>query len=725
MKNFINSLFLILVLELSLLASAPTIALVLSGGAAKGYAHIPVLEMLDSLNINIDFIVGTSIGANVGALYSVGYNAKDIYDYAYDAEWAQIFSDKTNRINMSYLHKKEASKYQIDFDLKGITPKIPAGIIHGQRAYLELSKILGQYEYIKDFNDLHIPFRCNATDLIKGTDVIFSKGSLITSVRSSTSIPSVFAPVQYKDLLLVDGGVKNNVPVDIAKKLGADIVLTSAVISQRSEKNTIEKSVLNILTESIFIHTSDFEKRNLEMSDYLIKTPLEKGSSMSFNKKGVKNIYKQGKKEVYKNLDMFLEIKNKVTSKKSVPPLKRMDDLNIIIENIKVTGNEKLSADFIINVLGLSINDTLQLKNIHKGINNLYGLGYFDIVRYDLNPNQDLNKTDFEIIVEESSFNKLQTGLKWDAFHELIAAANIKINDFLIPGVLITNEFQFPGIRKNILKVSYPTSFLNLPFYPYYKNKYLKNNVNWFNSLSNGNIPPDAIYEMRTISNSIGFGFIIGRNCGIELGLEDEVSSFLSTTSGEATSLNYSQDKTTITSMNIDIDSRDNALITKNGLLINTILSNYLYNDNNFQSISFDYNLYKSIKKTTLRINGFYKNIDKGLPLHNNIFKGWIDRTGGYKPYFLTSSQITLTGIEVIQHYKELHFKFFTNRLLSLEKNYDNDFELDNPLSSYGVGVIFTSPFGPIEIILSKGPVQLQSKSDKQTILYLNAGFKF
>ena len=230
---------------------------------------------------------------------------------------------------------------------------------------------------------------------------------------------------------------------------------------------------------------------------------------------------------------------------------------------------------------------------------------------------------------------------------------------------------------------------------------------------------------MRTISNSIGFGFIIGRNCGIELGLEDEVSSFLSTTSGEATSLNYSQDKTTITSMNIDIDSRDNALITKNGLLINTILSNYLYNDNNFQSISFDYNLYKSIKKTTLRINGFYKNIDKGLPLHNNIFKGWIDRTGGYKPYFLTSSQITLTGIEVIQHYKELHFKFFTNRLLSLEKNYDNDFELDNPLSSYGVGVIFTSPFGPIEIILSKGPVQLQSKSDKQTILYLNAGFKF
>ena len=197
---------------------------------------------------------------------------------------------------MSYIHKKETSKYQIDFDLKGyygITPSLPSGVIHGQRAYMELSKILGHYEYINDFKDLYIPFYCNASDLISGKDILLSTGSLITAVKSSTSIPSVFSPVEYKEYLLVDGGVTNNVPSNIAKDLGADIIFTVKVSSSKPSKERLKSSVVDILGESVFMHTSELTKQNMELSDYAISVKIPDGSGANFTPNGLKNIYRK------------------------------------------------------------------------------------------------------------------------------------------------------------------------------------------------------------------------------------------------------------------------------------------------------------------------------------------------------------------------------------------------------------------------------------------------
>ena len=258
--------------------------------------------MLDSLNINIDMIVGTSIGANVGSLYSVGYNAKEILSIAERTDWGAIFLEETNRHEMSYLHKKDESKYQIDFNLKGLTPSLPSGIVYGQKAYIELSKILGPYEYINDFNNFYIPFYCNASDLISGKDIILKEGSIVTSIRASTSIPSIFAPVDYNNYLLVDGGVTNNVPVNIAKSLGADIVLAVTVASSKPDREQIKSSIVDILGESIFIHSSDLTKKNLELADYTLSIKIPKGSSANFTERGLNNIYIVGKKQVYENI---------------------------------------------------------------------------------------------------------------------------------------------------------------------------------------------------------------------------------------------------------------------------------------------------------------------------------------------------------------------------------------------------------------------------------------
>ena len=124
----------------TIILSNPKVALVLSGGSAKGYAHIPVLEMIDSLNIDVDLIVGID-GANVGALYSADIHQSIIYEHAFNTNWKAIFLEKSEREDMSYFHKKNHSRYQIKFNLNGFNEKIPTGAIHGQRAYMELSKI--------------------------------------------------------------------------------------------------------------------------------------------------------------------------------------------------------------------------------------------------------------------------------------------------------------------------------------------------------------------------------------------------------------------------------------------------------------------------------------------------------------------------------------------------------------------------------------------------------
>ena len=697
----------------------PKVALVLSGGAAKGYAHIPVLEMIDSLNINIDMIVGTSIGANVGSLYSVGYNSKDILEMASRTDWSSIFLEETNRKEMSYIHKKDESKYQIDFNLKGLTPSIPSGIVHGQKAYLELSKILGQYEHINDFKDFYIPFYCNASDLVSGKDIVLKEGSIVTAIRASTSIPSVFSPVDYNNYLLVDGGVTNNIPVNIAKSLGADIIFAVTVSSSKPDREQIKSSVFDILGESIFIHSSDLTKKNLELADYIISIEMPKGSSANFTQRGLDNIYSIGKKQVYNSIDLFLELQKIAGSKKEKLKPKKLDDLNISVNNININGNRNFSTEYIKNNLGIYSGDTLRLENIHNGINNLYGLGYFNIVRYEIDSKKNLNQSDLNIYVEESNFNKLQTGLRWDNHHELIAVANIRINDIISPGVLIKNEFQFPGIVKNTFEVSYPQTIFENPFYPFYRNIYYKRDTDSYNIIGE----KSNEYTSRIINHSLGTGFIFGKNLGVELSINQEFSN-LSEFPIQIDSEEYKNQITNSESLLIDYDSRDNALITRNGILANFKFLNSKYNNQKYQSHLIDFDIYKTLGRNTLRVNFISRDVGDQALFHNTLFQGQADRNFGYNPYFLNSNKLKSFGFEWKYHYKSMYFRFLYNKILELYRKQTN-FTLDQPIEAYGFGITLKSPFGPIDLIWGKGKKSLSSSSEMQTLFYINVGYKF
>ncbi len=215
------------------------IGLVLSGGGIKGFGHIGTLHLIDSLNIPIDFIVGTSIGSISGALYATGHSSEEIENIAYNTKWDEIFNTTRNRNYLYYFQKSDLGKYQLSFTLNGLKPTMPLSLTSGQYSYEHLSNLFKQYHYTSNYDSLYIPFRCNAIDIINGNEIIFKSGSIPKSLRASTSIPTVFSPVEDNNLLLADGVLINNLAIDIAKSNGADFIIAVDVSEPPKSKNEI------------------------------------------------------------------------------------------------------------------------------------------------------------------------------------------------------------------------------------------------------------------------------------------------------------------------------------------------------------------------------------------------------------------------------------------------------------------------------------------------------
>jgi NTE family protein len=266
----------------------PRVVLVLSGGGARGAAHIGVLEVLEDLRVPVDAVVGTSMGAIVGGLYATGYSPQDLARIIADADWPTLLSDAPPRDELWFRRRQDARRFQVDleFGWKNKTPVLPPGLILGRNVEMFLERLTLPVSGLQSFDDLHLDFRCVATDLGDGSAKVFERGNLARAIRASMSLPGFFAPVVIDGRVYVDGGVVDNVPVDVARALGADVVIAVDISTPLGDVEKL-RSALGVSDQVIGILMAQSRQNSLDLlgqADVAITPELGTLSTMAFER---------------------------------------------------------------------------------------------------------------------------------------------------------------------------------------------------------------------------------------------------------------------------------------------------------------------------------------------------------------------------------------------------------------------------------------------------------
>ncbi|KHA72274.1 membrane protein [Pseudomonas chlororaphis] len=366
-------------------ASRPKVGLVLSGGAARGLAHIGVLKALEEQGIKIDAIAGTSMGAVVGGLYASGYKIDELEKLALSIDWQAALSDAPPREDVPFRRKQDDRdflvKQKLSFRDDG-SLGLPLGVIQGQNLALLLESLLAHTSDTRDFDKLPIPFRAVATDISNGEKVVFRKGHLPQVIRASMSIPAVFAPVELDGRLLVDGGMTDNIPLDVAREMGVDVAIVVDIGTPLRNRKQLT-TVVDVLNQSITLMTrsnSEEQLAALKPSDVLIQPALAAFGVTDFGK--AQDMIDAGYRAT-RILDARLaQLKPDVSPDAELDAARSPGQRTPIITAIRVENDSKVDDDVIRYYIRQHIGEPLDLGRLHSDMGTLYGLDYFEQVQY-------------------------------------------------------------------------------------------------------------------------------------------------------------------------------------------------------------------------------------------------------------------------------------------------------------------------------------------------------
>ncbi len=354
------------------------VGLVLSGGGAKGLAHIGVLKMIEEAGIRIDYIGGTSMGAIIGALYASGYSAKQLDSIFMQTNFGTLIQDDIPRGSKTFYEKQESEKYALILPFENFKVGLPSGLSKGQNIYNLLSKLTSHVSDISDFGQLPIPFFCVATDMESGKEVILDRGYLPQAVVASGALPSIFRPVIINDTVLIDGGVVNNYPVDEVRAKGMDLIIGVDVQDSLKNRNQLQ-SAFQVLVQINNFRTIDDMIEKRKKTDVYIHPDIKNFSVLSFDEG--RNIIDEGSESATVYMDELEEIarRQKPFERKEMV-FKKLD--TIVIDIVEVEGNEKYTRGYVMGKLKLKPPSTLLYSEFSEGINNLSATGNFQSINY-------------------------------------------------------------------------------------------------------------------------------------------------------------------------------------------------------------------------------------------------------------------------------------------------------------------------------------------------------
>jgi len=392
-------------------ATRPKIGLALSGGGAKGFAHVGVLKVLEEMHVPVDYVAGTSMGAVVGSLYASGMSPDEIEREFLAIDWDDALTDATSYRQLTHRRKEDRTNYPstTEFGFKDGRIRTSIGIRTGQKLTFLLAKYLLPQLDERDFSKFPIPFTAVAADLATGEPVILSGGNVAEAVRASMSIPAVLTPVEIDGRLLVDGGIAANVPVDVVRAMGADIVIAVDIGQPLYEKDEI-KSTLTIVDQLSTILTRKNMAPQLERADIVISPDVRGISTFAFDDIAsiiplgvVAATEKQGELEPYAI--------DPAEYARLIEGQRVARDREVMVDEIRIVGNEFVNAGFLIDRLEVSIGKPLDLDALERDIAWLYGSDDFVGIHFGLDRVGD--QTALVIRVQEKPWgpNYLRAGL--------------------------------------------------------------------------------------------------------------------------------------------------------------------------------------------------------------------------------------------------------------------------------------------------------------------------
>ena len=393
----------------------PKIGLVLGGGGARGYAHVGVIKKLEEMRVPYDYIAGTSMGSIVGGFLAIGMESDELARVVREADWDDLFSDKTPREDLPFRRKTD-DKLGLFGPKLGIgkdSDLLPKGVVSGQKIVFMFESVTSQRVNTSDFNQLPIPYRAIATDIVSGNMVVIGEGELSMAMRASMAVPGVFDPVRRDDALLVDGGLVRNLPVDVAKNMGADVVIAVDVGTKLAGKEEMTNALAIIYQMSglLTVHNTDIQIKAMNTADVLI-SPEIGGliSSADFTKldeaiplgyAATEAVQDQLQKYALSESEYRAwrqEIKNCVEG----PPQ---------VHFVQLNNQSRFSDDVILELVTIEPGEQLDLERLDHDLRQIYGLGFIRQARYSVVEQDGQQGIEITVLQDERGTNFIETGM--------------------------------------------------------------------------------------------------------------------------------------------------------------------------------------------------------------------------------------------------------------------------------------------------------------------------
>jgi len=681
----------------------PKVGLVLSGGGAKGFAHIGALKVIEETGLQVDYIAGTSMGAIIGSLYAIGYSPAQIEQIALGQNWAELFDDAASRRYLSKGEKSRHGIYALIFPIRKGRVTMPSGLISGQKLQALLARLTWPANRIDDFNKLPTPFCCLATDLETGQPVILDRGSLPEAVRASMSLPTIFVPMRIGEQLLIDGGIVDNLPASQAKAMGAEVLLGVDVsVLLRSQDKL--GSLIEVLDQTIsFQGFASVEKQRL-LCQALIIPELSQYTSASFSRIG--EIINKGEEAARKSrseLERMIDSLGLRRRQETRMTPARTESLYVV--NIEVEGLSNVSKKLVLDEMNLNGAGWLSADELDRAIERVYSTQFFERVTYRMVP--DGAGVGLKVKVIEKEHHLLGLGFRYDSNTnaEILAGFNLRNllghSSLLVADLRLGNSPEFKlseSIHAGIgggIGARLSLGFVQFPVYLY------QHEQRW------------ASLNCRMARGEIFLGSIYSKM--LELGGSIKMEYFRSSPDIAPVGFVGTKEHHLIIGLSLDMDTYDRSEFPTRGqkLTLSNTLANRqfggradFYKKSGLWQGRFPVN-----KKLSLSQETFWGNVSgREIPTHYRFYLGGLDQRqgvislAGLKPMELNGSNVMGLGIGAQYEISSGRFVTISWNIAKAGDGYWKDqFTKQGLVSGVSFGAGILTPVGPVRLELMGG----------------------